>query len=88
MSEFKLVRVRFYDAQSSDEWEDIEKKVKFPIVESVGYLIPQNENCVSLVPTIDRVNEKACGRMDIPRGAIQDIHILTVGRKVRANAKL
>lgn len=64
---FKLVRVKWRDACSYTSWAPLEYLAeREPLdCESIGYLIRQDDNCLTVVPTTNK-NDEGTDCMTIP----------------------
>lgn len=76
--DYPIVQVIWYDAESHDEWEDISdingRKIK-PI-HTVGYLIEDHAEHITLAMNLDETNEKISMVMVIPNFWIEELSYL------------
>lgn len=67
----KLALVKWHDAHSDDSWQDIPDEYETVLVESVGYIVEQDDGVV-LIPNL--IADSQCfGTVHIPRGCIVEI---------------
>ena len=67
----KRVKVTWKDACSHDEWvniEDVDQKT--PTINTTGWLIIENDDCLVVALSYDRDNEKVSQTITIPRGMV------------------
>jgi hypothetical protein len=78
---FPLVKVVWFDAESTDDWEDIigiDRSLR-PII-SVGHMIEEHEDRIVIAMSIDNYNEKCSMVKTIPMFWIEDLDFLKVVR--------
>lgn len=70
---YPLVECRWVDAETTSGWEAHgENKPTVPIVITVGFLIEDNEELISIASTVgdDRMHN---ARINIPRGMVKEL---------------
>lgn len=69
------VEVYWVDAQSDDDWRDIESVVEdlAPVIRTLGYVTAQEEGHISVSQNMDDENGMVSNTMLIPTGMIVDI---------------
>lgn len=71
--EYPVVKVTWYDAESHDEWEDIEDtNRKIRPIETVGFLIDETDDEIVLAQNYDPSNQKVSMVMVIPNWWIEE----------------
>ncbi len=71
---YPLVRIQWYDAESSHGWEeDTALTTDNPLVTTVGFLIKDDEKSVIVASTIDPTNRHTNARLKIPKGMIESV---------------
>ena len=79
----KLVIVRWFDAMSDDSgWKKLGKvkRLKPPVITSVGYLARHTKKKVTLVASVH--GKDVDGDVVIPRGMVKSIRLLEEGKKL------
>jgi hypothetical protein len=74
----RTVYILWRDAQSTDEWSEVEAVKEPPIIQTVGYLISESPTMVRVTMNLDDENELCSMTMDIPRGMIESMQTLDV----------
>lgn len=83
-----LVMCLWTDAQSEDDWIDIEDVETLPIIQTVGFLIAESDDMIKVAMQLDQDNDKVSMTMDIPRGMIVELHTLDLCDVLDHNALL
>ncbi len=79
MENLKIVRVYWYDAETSHGWEDTKDiKAEAPLVYTVGFVVAESDDSLVIASTVDSVNQSCNGRITIPYGMISNIENLDV----------
>ena len=77
---YPIVQVIWIDAESSDMWEDIEDiKRSCKPIRTVGYLIEDEEEHISVAMQLDLENKNCSMVMTIPNFWIESIEELSIG---------
>lgn len=71
----KIVLVEWFDAESSDCWDDINSLVNFdlPLIETFGILLKETNKGLVIAQNFDATNNKASMIMKIPKGMIKKV---------------
>ncbi len=71
---YKLVKVRWVDAETGDGWEHIDElECEAPVVTTIGYLVKETPTAVMVASTIDKDHSMCNARIVIPRGMVLEI---------------
>jgi hypothetical protein len=75
---FRLVKVTWIDATSSDPWTDLDGVLEYPPheISSVGYLVSRTKEKIVLAANLDHVSNDVSCCMIIPKGCIKKIEDL------------
>lgn len=74
---YPLVLVKWYDAESHDDWEDISKVSReCKLIETVGFIVADDNNGLTLAMNHDRVNEMVSMIMCLPNHWIESVEYL------------
>ena len=74
---FPLVRVTWIDAASSDDWIDLDDVVHTcPTIVTVGHLIAEWDEGITLAMNYDAENESVAMTLNIPNHWIEDLREL------------
>lgn len=76
ISDYEIARVEWYDAESFDDWEDIEQDRKLPLVISVGFILEEEDDHIIIVQSLDFKNSKCSMGKTIPIWWIKSIELL------------
>ena len=83
----KAVFVEWMDAESIDAWTSLsEVDHTLAAVHTIGYLIAETEDSITVASNLDTKNESASCIMKIPMGMIIDIRELQVPTKPQKGA--
>lgn len=73
---YPLVRVRWTDACSWDEWRDVDAPWAPVEAETTGFVVADEGGYLAVAPTISKANDgslQVAGVMSIPRGCIHEV---------------
>lgn len=71
--EYPLVYVEWLDAESTDDWESIEKQTEdkdLPVIKTVGFLLKETDRYILVTMQVDHKNHSSSMTMKIPKGMI------------------
>jgi hypothetical protein len=70
-----IVIVEWVDAHSEDGWHDVGKAIKAtpPVMHTVGYLLRQDEEVVTITATLDSESDCCSGRWTIPTCCVKSV---------------
>ena len=78
----ELIKVKWIDSACSNSWwtmaDDAEEKDKISpiVINSVGYIIKENDDYVCLAQNYGVEPEQFCNVITIPKGCIKEINVL------------
>lgn len=76
---YPFVCVKWYDAESTNEWVDIEETDwSLPLISTVGHLILEDESHVVVALSVDYRNNNCSDAISIPNAWIEDLVFLSV----------
>lgn len=79
MSKYEPVLVKWYDAQSHDDWIDIESAGdELPLIQTLGYLLKETETEIIVAMQLDLKNEQTSMIMTIPNLWVESIERVRV----------
>ena len=79
MVEYPMVKITWVDAVSADDWEDTAHIAKScPEITTLGYLIFENDEVLSVAMQLDPTNEKHSMSMTIPNFWIKNLEYLEI----------
>lgn len=82
-----IIALEWIDAESDDAWRDIAEHESSDLarIESVGFLLSENEKVIRLAQNIDQTNGKASMVITIPRAWIVSRKVVKRGAKVNGS---
>ena len=71
-TKLKLVLVEWIDAESDDRWLDLSdlENEPLPIIKTVGFIVRETKDVLTLAMNYDEKNEKISCLMSIPKGGM------------------
>jgi len=67
----KIIYIEWIDSISRQGWEDLDGDYDITLIKSIGYLVSENEKCISITTSLDLKFEMAVNIVVIPKSAIK-----------------
>lgn len=79
----KKVLVLWRDAESTDHWDDVDEHItsEVPLIETYGIVLDINKMGLVIAQNMDKQNNNASMIMRIPKGMIEGVYPLTIGKR-------
>ncbi len=75
---YPAVYVKWLDAQSHDEWMDFEElEDGLPEIHTVGFLVSETKNMITLMQNYDETNGKLSMVMQIPKAWMMEMKMIS-----------